>query len=69
MIHPLHSCKGKGVYVDKRERKEVVNGFWLSVHDACRCADKKQSRSARHKTVTSSTKPFWALCLIRLYAQ
>ena len=47
MIHPLHSCKGKGVKQDKRERKrEVVYGFRLAVHDAWRCADKKQSRSA-----------------------
>lgn len=40
MIHPLHSCKGKGVKHDRRERKkEVVNGFRLAVHDAWRCAD------------------------------
>ena len=41
MIPPLHSCKGKGVKYDRRERKrEVVNGFRLAVHDAWRCADK-----------------------------
>ena len=41
MIIPLHSCKGKGVKQDKRERKrEVVYGFRLAVHDAWRDADK-----------------------------
>lgn len=42
MIHPLHSCKGKGVKHDRRERKrEVVYGFRLAVHDVWRCADNR----------------------------
>lgn len=42
MIHPLHSCKGKGVKHDRRERKrEVVYGFRIAVHNAWRYADKR----------------------------
>ena len=41
MIHPLHSCKGKGVKHNRRDRKrEVSNGFRLAVHDGWRYADK-----------------------------
>lgn len=43
MFHPLHSCKGKGVKHDRRERKrEVVYGFRIAVHNAWRYADKRE---------------------------